>query len=163
MYHELAGCSQCILRVLGLFLWSFLQGNFFKKDAKKTSEHLYFTVPVSFLSSRNIWKKDIFILAINMPVYFAYLLFLLIRYQFRFITGCGRARPTNGSDCGSLRSHNLTLFVRCFLFYISCFCRYLTHSVHSCMTSVLCVKYIASSFYTIYYTLGILQNDKEMM
>ncbi len=26
-----------------------------------------------------------------------------------------RARPTNGSDCGSLRSHNLTLFVRCSL------------------------------------------------
>ena len=25
----------------------------------------------------------------------------------------GRARPTNGSDRGSLRSHDLTLFVRC--------------------------------------------------
>ncbi len=28
----------------------------------------------------------------------------------------GRARPTNGSDFGSLRSQNLTLFVRCFLY-----------------------------------------------
>ncbi|MBU3945943.1 MAG: hypothetical protein KJ900_07385, partial [Proteobacteria bacterium] len=28
-----------------------------------------------------------------------------------------RACPTNGSDCGSLRSHNLTLFVRKFLLF----------------------------------------------
>jgi hypothetical protein len=39
--------------------------------------------------------------------------FLIIKSAFQH-----RARPTTGSDCGSLRSHNLTLFVRCFFHYL---------------------------------------------
>ena len=64
-------------------------------------------VPTAAMASANPLTERVFFCHLLHSVYFQRYIFYGLNQRLR-----DRARPTNGSDRGSLRDHDLTLFVR---------------------------------------------------